>query len=144
MLLEEGVEVVEQVSITLTAHTATLRGRPRDVNVSDRRHYFSFSPRGSTVSGRESYRREEIALSCLDKGADARRTIMDGGYAALRTLCLSFVLGLLFTGCTSSESLSAKNRVRVPTGLDSSADAAACEAWARRSLGITERITKPA
>jgi len=47
----------------------------------------------------------------------------------------TFVLGLALTGlgltgCASVESLSAKNRVRVPTGVDSSADATACEAWA--------------
>jgi hypothetical protein len=35
MLLEEGVEVGEQVSITLLAHTATLLGRPHYVNVSN-------------------------------------------------------------------------------------------------------------
>ena len=54
MLLQEGVEVGEQVSVTLIAHTATL-GRRHCVNVSNRRHYFPFDPRGSTVSGRHWY-----------------------------------------------------------------------------------------
>jgi len=52
VFLQESVEVVEQVSIPLIAHTATLLGRPHYVNVSDCRHYFPFAPRGSTVSGR--------------------------------------------------------------------------------------------
>jgi hypothetical protein len=53
MLLEEGVEVGQQVSITLIAHTATLLGRSHCVTVSDCGHYFPFGPRGSTVSGRQ-------------------------------------------------------------------------------------------
>jgi hypothetical protein len=56
MLLEEGVEVGEQVSVALIAYAATLLGRRHCVNVSDCRHYFPFGPRGSTVSGRQ-YRR---------------------------------------------------------------------------------------
>jgi hypothetical protein len=39
MLLEEGVEVGEQVSITLLAHTATLLGRPHYVNVSNEQRW---------------------------------------------------------------------------------------------------------
>ena len=49
VLLEEGVEVVEQVSITLIAHTATLLGRSHCVNVSDCGRYLPFGPRGSTM-----------------------------------------------------------------------------------------------
>jgi hypothetical protein len=52
MFLEEGVEVGEQVSATLIAHTATLLGRSHCVNISDGGHYLPFGPRGSTVSGR--------------------------------------------------------------------------------------------
>jgi hypothetical protein len=51
VFLEEGVEVGEQVSVTLIAHTGTLLGGRHCVNVSDFRHYFPFGPRGSTVSG---------------------------------------------------------------------------------------------
>jgi hypothetical protein len=44
VLLEESVEVGEQVSVTLSANTATLLGRSRRVNVSDGGHYFPFGP----------------------------------------------------------------------------------------------------
>jgi hypothetical protein len=42
VLLQEGVEVGEQVSVTLIAHTATLLGRSHCVNVSDCGHYLPF------------------------------------------------------------------------------------------------------
>jgi hypothetical protein len=54
VLLQEGVEVGKQVSVTLIGHTATLLGRSHCVNVSDCGHYLPFGPRGSTVSGRQT------------------------------------------------------------------------------------------
>ena len=56
LLLEEGIEVSEQVSVTSIAHTATLLRRQHYVNVSDFRHYFPFGPRGSVPSGRQTFR----------------------------------------------------------------------------------------
>lgn len=55
VLLEESVQIGEQVSIPWAAHTATLLGRLRYVNVSDGRHYFPLGL-GSMVSGRQLVR----------------------------------------------------------------------------------------
>jgi hypothetical protein len=46
MFREEGLEIVEQISIPLVAYSATLTGRRGHVNVSDCRHYFPFGSRG--------------------------------------------------------------------------------------------------
>jgi hypothetical protein len=55
MLLEEGVEVGEQVSVSLISRTRRRYGRSHCVNVSDCGHYLPFGPRGSKVSGRQAY-----------------------------------------------------------------------------------------
>ena len=52
VLLEEGLEISEQVSITLVAHSTTLAGRRVYVNVSECRRYFPFGPRESTASAK--------------------------------------------------------------------------------------------
>jgi len=58
MFREEGLEIVEQISIPLVAYSATLTGRRGHVNVSDCRHYFPFGSRGyeslAAFSGEES------------------------------------------------------------------------------------------
>jgi hypothetical protein len=68
MFREEGLEIVEQISIPLVAYSATLTGRRGHVNVSDCRHYFPFGPPGTNPSQPSQVKNQHLsALSIPDQ-----------------------------------------------------------------------------